>query len=206
MTLPSVPPVLLGCGILQKEIRFLIKKNGWPLETHFLDSGLHIDFGRLSLALTTALDHHAERENIVFYGACHPQMDKMLASADTFRTAGQNCVEMLLGPERFSNELAQGAFFLLEEWAHCWEKIVTETFGANREVIKEIYRGDRSYLLGVTTPCSGDFRAEAEEAGRLVGLPLRWLDVSLDHLAEVLFAAITRQRERSDAGDGCHSQ
>lgn len=191
------PPLLLGCGILRNEIRFLIEKNGWPLETHFLDSALHIDFDKLSLTLTTALDRHAERETIVFYGACHPLMDKMLTAAYTFRTEGQNCVEMLLGPELFTAELEQGAFFLLEEWARRWERIVTATFGTNLKVIREIYQSDRNYLLAIRTPCSADFRDEAEKAGRLVGLPLRWLDVSLDHLEEVLQDAFDRKMQES---------
>lgn len=198
MTVPaSTRPLLLGCGILQKEIHFLIRKNGWPLETHFLDSSLHINFDKLSLALTTALQRHADRTTIVFYGACHPLMEQMLDTAGTFRTEGQNCVEMLLGREQFSAELEQGAFFLLEEWAHCWERIVTATMGTNRDVIREIYRGDRGYLLCITTPNSGDFRAEAEKAGRLVGLPLRWLDISLDYLETVLQEAIDRNMRRS---------
>jgi hypothetical protein len=193
MTTPTPLPLLLGCGILQKEIRFLIEKNGWQIETHFLDSALHIDFDKLSQALTSSLNHHVEREMIVFYGACHPRMEMILDNAGTFRTAGQNCVEMLLGIELFTNELEQGAFFLLEEWARRWERIVTATFGTNLKVIREIYQGDRSYLLGITTPCSGDFKAEAEEAGRLVGLPLRWMDISLDHLETVLQEAIDRR-------------
>jgi hypothetical protein len=187
----------LGCGILQKEIRFLIEKNGWALDTHFLDSSLHIDFDRLSQALTSALHHNSDRDAIVFYGSCHPLMDKILDSAGTFRTVGQNCVEMLLGPEMFTAELEQGAFFLLEEWAHRWERIVTATMGTNLEVIREMYQGDRGYLLCVSTPCSGDFRAEAEEAGRLVGLPLRWMEVSLDHLEMVLQEAINRKIRES---------
>ena len=75
---------------------------------------------------------------------------------------------------------------------------MTATFGTNREVIREMYQGDRNYLLCVSTPCSGDFRAAAEEAGRLVGLPLRWMEVSLDHLETVLQEAIDRKiRETS---------
>lgn len=194
MTAPETPrPLLLGCGILQKELRFLIEKNSWPLDTHFLDSSLHIDFARLSQTLTTALRHHDGRDVIVFYGACHPLMEAMLDTAGTFRTEGQNCVEMLLGHERFTAELEQGAFFLLEEWAHRWETIVTAAMGSNRDVIREIYRGDRGYLLCITTPNSGDFRAEAEAAGRFVGLPIRWLHVTLDHLEEVLQDAIRRK-------------
>lgn len=185
--------LLLGCGILEREIRFLNEKNGWNLETCFLDSSLHIDFDKLSLALTSALSRHGEQEVIVFYGACHPLMERILASAHTFRTPGQNCVEMLLGPELFSKELEQGAFFLLEDWAKRWGDIITATFGTSREVIREIFRGDRQYLLCISTPCSRDFRAEAEEAGQLAGLPLRWLDVPLDHLETLLEAAITRK-------------
>lgn len=194
MTGPAHDPLLLvGCGILKKEIRHLIQKNSWPLDTHFLDSALHIDFERLSRALSATLKQYAAREPIVFYGACHPLMDSYLETAGTFRTTGQNCVEMLLGSERFTAELEQGAFFLLEEWAHSWERIVTATVGTNRTVIREIYQGDRSCLLCITTPCSGNFRAEAEQAGALVGLPLRWLDVSLDHLEGVLKQAIERK-------------
>ncbi|MDA8429753.1 MAG: DUF1638 domain-containing protein [Geobacteraceae bacterium] len=194
MTAPAATPLLLlGCGILHKELRFLIQRNSWPVETFFLDSALHIDFDKLSLALTSGLQQHAGRDVIVFYGACHPLMEKILASAGTFRTMGQNCVEMLLGAELFTRELEQGAFFLLEDWARRWERIVTATFGTNRGVIREIYQGDRGYLLCISTPCSADFRAEAEQAGRLVGLPLRWLDVSLDHLESVLQEAINRK-------------
>ncbi len=194
MTVPSTPLLLLGCGILQKEIRFLIKKKGWLLETCFLDSALHIDYEKLSLSLTTALNQHQTREKIVFYGTCHPLMDTILGNANTFRTKGQNCVEMLLGPELFRAELEQGAFFLLEEWARDWEQIVTATFGTNREVIREIFQGDRNRLLCITTSCSDDFKVEAEAAARLVGLPLRWMQVSLDHLESVLSAVLACKR------------
>ncbi|MBT0665923.1 DUF1638 domain-containing protein [Geobacter pelophilus] len=198
MTPHSPPLLLLGCGILQQEIHFLIEKNGWPLDTYFIDSALHINFDKLSQALTSALKHNDGREVIVFYGACHPLMEEMLSSATTFRTEGQNCVEMLLGNERFTHELEQGAFFLLEEWAQHWEQIVTATFGTNLKVIRELYQSDRRYLLAVSTPCSGDFRVAAEEAGRLVGLPLKQLEVSLDNLEAVLKKAIRRKmRETS---------
>jgi hypothetical protein len=55
-----------------------------------------------------------------------------------------------------------------------------------------MYQGDRGYLLCVSTPCSGNFTGAAEEAGRLVGLPLRRMEVSLDHLEAVLQEAIDR--------------
>ena len=186
----SPPLLLIGCGILKKEIRFLVEKNGWALETFFLDSLLHVNLDHLFQAVTSTLDRHTGRETIVFYGDCHPHMDSLLKSAKTFRTPGQNCLEMLLGPELFIRELGQGAFFLLEDWASCWEQMLEETFGPNKDVMREIVQGDRKYLLAVSTPCTRDFKHEAEAAGKLVGLPLRWMDVSLDHLESVLHTAI----------------
>ena len=187
--------LLLGCGILKKEVNFLIARNHWPLETLFLDSALHVDFDRLATSLTHALARRREEEIIVFYGSCHPLMEGMLAEAQTFRTRGQNCCEMLLGQDLFTEELAKGAFFLLEEWAGRWEHIMTKSFNTTKlEIIRDIFQGDRKYLLGLRTPISGDFTAEAEAAARMVGLPLRWLEVPLDHLESVLLEAITRKQ------------
>ncbi len=183
--------LLLGCGILKKEVEFLIAGNDWPVDTLFLDSALHSDFDGLAKGLTAALAMHRDEHVIVLYGTCHPLMERMLDEAHTFRTRGQNCCEMLLGHDLFTRELTNGAYFLLEEWARRWEDIQTRTFNTkNLDLIRDIFQGDRKYLLGLRTPCSGDFTAEAEAAGRMVGLPLRWLDVSLDHLGAVLLEAM----------------
>ena len=188
--------LLLGCGILKNEVRFLIDKNNWPVDTRFFDSALHCEFAKLSHCLTTGLAREAGRDIVVFYGTCHPLMEQMLEDAHTFRTEGQNCVDMLLGNELFTKELLAGAFFLLEEWAHRWQYIITKSFGtSNWEVIRQIFGSDRKYLLCLRTSCSGDFHQEAEEAGRLVGLPLRWLEVGLDRLETVLSEAISRKLE-----------
>ncbi len=183
--------LLAGCGILRKEIRFLIKKNGWPLDVSFLDSALHVDFEALSKGLISVLGRHAGRRVIVFYGACHPLMERILDEAKVCRTPGQNCVEMLLGHELFTRELSQGAFFLLKDWARRFDVILKRTLGNNEAVWKAVYQEDRKYLACIRTPCSGDFSIEAEAAGEKVGLPLKWMDASLDHLESVLHAMVT---------------
>lgn len=191
--------LLGGCGILRKEVQWLIARHGWPVDTLFLDSALHCDLERLGKGLAGTLERRRQSPVVVFYGACHPHMDQMLDAAGTLRTEGQNCVEMLLGHERFTQELVEGAYFLLEEWAHRWSAITYRTFGTNPAVIRGIFQGDRRYLLGLRTPCSSDFAREAEAAADLVGLPLRWLDVPLDHLDAVLSDAIARKRQALDA-------
>jgi hypothetical protein len=186
--------VLVGCGVLEREIRSLIEKNDWPLETYFLDSALHCELDKLSASLTAALDEQRGRDTIVFYGCCHPLMDEMVGRAGAIRTEGQNCIDMLLGNARFSEELANGAFFLLEEWAERWADIIAATFGtADVEIIREIFHEDRQHLLCIRTPCSGDFSVQAEAAGALVDLPVRWTDATLDNLERVMLQAITER-------------
>ncbi len=190
--------LLLGCGILKKEVKFLIDKNNWPIDTLFFDSALHVDFNKLATSLTHTLTQHRAKNVIVLYGTCHPLMEQMLDEAQTFRTRGQNCCEMLLGHDIFTKELAGGAYFLMEDWARRWEHIMIKTFNTkNLQLIRDIFQDDRKYLLCLKTPCSGDFMVEAEAAGEMVGVPLRWLDVPLDHLESVLLEAIERKQSEA---------
>jgi hypothetical protein len=185
--------LLVGCGILKKEVRFLIEKNGWPMDLFMMASGLHSDLNKLERGLKGALKKHADRQTLVFYGCCHPLMDEMLEEAHTFRTEGQNCVEMVLGKELFTKELLNGAFFLFEDWACNWSQVAMITFGSHPDIMREIFRDDRNYILALRTPVSGDFTAEAEKMARQVDLPLRWMDVDLDQLESVLQAAVTKK-------------
>jgi hypothetical protein len=194
-TSANQPLRLLGCGILHKEVDFLVRKNGWNVETRFLRSALHNYFDQLADQLNAGLeaDEAAGRQTVVFYGACHPRMDAILQQHQTTRTQGQNCIVMLLGYERFMQELEQGAYFLLEDWALTWEPMITECFGKNTAVIREIFHSSHKLMIGLRTPCSTDFTAAAEAAARFVDLPLHWMDVSLDHLEAVLSKAIAEK-------------
>jgi hypothetical protein len=192
------PLVMVGCGILHKEVDFLIQKNQWAIETQFLQSALHNYFGKLGTELNAALDAHekAGRDTLVFYGACHPLMRKFLDNHHTLRTSGQNCIVMLLGYEHFITELKEGAYFLLEDWALNWEPMITECFGKNITVIREIFHSAHKKMIAIRTPCSNDFTDAAEAAAQFLDLPLEWLDVSLDHLEQTLTDAIARKQNR----------
>ncbi len=192
---PEKPVVMVGCGILHKEVDFLIKKNGWNVETQFLASSLHNYFDRLHSELNESLAFNEEkgRETVVFYGACHPRMDDILHNHHTHRTQGQNCIVMLLGFDTFMEELSNGAYFLVEDWALTWEPMLTECFGKNVSVVREIFHSSHKMIMGLRTPCSTDFTAAAQAAADFVDLPLVWRDVSLDHLESVLAQAIAQK-------------
>lgn len=187
--------LLTGCGILQKEVRFLNRKNRWNLDLSFLDSALHCELCRLQSALSASLEKNHDRKPIVLYGTCHPLMDQILSRAGTFRTEGQNCIEQLLGAERFTDELSAGSFFLLEDWAIRWKYITSRTYSDCRpEIIREIFQSDRTHILAVRTPCSSDFSAEAAAVSAFLDVPLLWMDATLDHLEKILQEAIDRKQ------------
>lgn len=196
------PLVMVGCGILHKEVDFLIGKNGWKVETQFLDSALHNYLDKLSKQLTAALDadEREGREAVVFYGSCHPLMERILQQHHTVRTHGQNCIVMLLGYDRFMADLARGAYFLLEDWALTWEPMITDCFGNNSAVVREIFHSSHKLMIAIRTPCSGEFTAAAEAAARFVDLPLEWMDVDLAQLESVLADVIARKQQEPVRG------
>ena len=192
------PPLrLVGCGILRQEIEFLVAKNGWQIETEFLDSSLHNYLNRLSTELESALERNdrAGRDAVVFYGSCHPQMDSILLHHHTLRTQGQNCIVMLIGFDRFMDELAKGAYFLLEDWARTWQPMITQAFGTNIGVVREIFHSSHKYMVAIRTPCSTDFTRAAAAAAAFVDLPLQWMDTDLGHLESVVAEAILRKQQ-----------
>lgn len=191
------PVVVVGCGILHKEVDYLIRKNGWHVETRYLDSALHNYLGKLSEQLNAALASKElqGRETVVFYGCCHPQIDRIMEQHHTLRTQGQNCIVMLLGYEKFMAELEQGAYFLLEDWALTWEPMITKCFGNNPAVVREIFHSSHKYMTAIRTPCSTDFTSAAEAAAAFVDLPLRWMDADLSHLEAVLAEALAGKQQ-----------
>lgn len=181
---------IIGCGILKKEIRYLAEKNRWHGGMAFLPSGLHVDFEKLQTSLEKCLRRHAGEPAVVFYGACHPRMDQILAGAGVIRTQGQNCVDIYLGHETFCRELEQGAFFLFEDWALNWNEIVGSVMPGDPEIMRSIFQGAHKYLLAIRTPCSGDFSAAAEAVSAMTSLELRWIDAGLEHLEANLAATL----------------
>ncbi|MDD2320439.1 MAG: DUF1638 domain-containing protein [Geobacteraceae bacterium] len=184
---------LVSCSILKKEILFLVARNGWPVDTVFLPSSLHTSFEKLEHCLAAAIDRYPCGTVSVMYGTCHPLMDSILEKRRAVRTSGQNCVSILIGEKMFTEQLSHGAFFLLEEWAHTWDEVTVPIFGSNPDLIKRIFGEEHTRILAIRTPCSSPFEDQANYVSEQTGLPLQWIDVSLDTLEEVLRETLARR-------------
>lgn len=183
--------VLISCGIVKEEIKLLIEKNKWAIKPVFLKSSLHVDFDKLWMALTKTLEVHKDKEKYVCYGTCHPLMSRCLDDKKAVRTNVQNCVELVLGKEKFREEIENGAFFLFEDWANNWENVTGSVFGHDPEVLKEIFNSEHKYLLGIKTPCSNDFSKNAEKISKQLEMPLAWIDADLDNLEKELTSILS---------------
>ena len=191
-------PILIGCGIFNKEINWLIKKNKWLISTSFLDSNLHTNYDLLEKSLCRELEKYSCTRKFVFYGECHPNMDNILSRFNTFRTEGQNCAEILLGNYLYNKELSLGAFFLFEDFALNWKSTFEKLFGSDRETVKQIFHEDRKYILAVRTRCTNDYANESEKIAEYLELPLKILDVNLDNLESRLITALNQINGNSD--------
>ena len=180
------PGTIVACGIVKKELITLAEQHQWNTELRFLDSSLHTDLGKLYAALDGSLKMPLVEPVAVVYGTCHPLMRTLLQHHGAYWRMRQNCIEMLLGANEFKKHIEAGAFFLLEDWAHQWERVTTQALGSNEELNKYLFRSEHNYILCIHTPCSGDFTDKATEIERKTGLPLRWLNISLEHFEHYL--------------------
>ena len=183
---------IISCGILADEVKFLISKNRWDIDPVFLSSSLHISFSKLEKALCGTLSMKNRSRTAVVYGTCHPDIDKIVNEKGALRTDGQNCVELLLGRQIFTEYLSEGAFFLMEEWVKKWDEVMELAFGCNNGIICEILKAEHKFFLGINTPCSGDFREEAEDLSRRIGLPLKWHTANLLHLEKSILLVLKK--------------
>ena len=185
-------------GILEKEIRYLAKKNNWSQHLIFLPSGLHVDFDQLRKSLEKCLPQYEEKPGAIFYGTCHPCMDEILAGTQCSRTPGQNCVDIYLGHDRFSQELQQGAFFLFEGLGFALERDCRQRHARRSgHYAQHLSCSAHKYLLAIRTPCSGDFTAEAQTISDMTSLELRWIDIGLETLEENLRETLNRARMKA---------
>ncbi|MCF6246348.1 MAG: DUF1638 domain-containing protein [Desulfobacula sp.] len=155
---------------------------------------MHVNFKKLQTKLEKGLKERGELPTIVFYGACHPLMEKVLLRWKAIRTPGQNCVEILLGHDLFTEEIEKGAFFLMEDWARRFKYVTGLAFNDNIEVTREIFQMGHNYMLGIRTPLSQSFVKDAEKASQMVDLPLHWMDITLDHLEKRMEQAIEQRK------------
>lgn len=120
---------IIACGVFQKEIERLKEEQGldFPFEAHYLDPGLHVDFGELKEALKAELERCQGKGYegiVVVYGQCHPKMDEILKTYRAALIDCQNCVDAFITHKGMEERALRGLYFYLSPgWLEAWKEI-----------------------------------------------------------------------------------
>lgn len=185
--------LVLACGALAAETRALLARSGAEPDVRFLPAELHLFPIRLAERLRLELEaaRGRYRRTVVFYGACAPDLDELLASYGAVRAPGHHCFEMAAG-ERWEPLLAEelGTYFLTPYLARNFERLVVRGLGLHLypEAKDEIFAPYRRVVYLDTGGSPADLRL-AEAGAAYLGLPLQVEAVGVGPLASRLEAA-----------------
>lgn len=174
--------VCLACSIFEGVLSEVIPTDGGACEVQILDSMLHVRVDELEEELNARIDEalEANRRVLLLYGDCHPNMSKMISRPGVVRVPGVNCIEMLIGHEDYSRQLAEGAFFLMPGWVDRWQEIFENELGlkheASREMLTEMIN-KLVYLDSGEMPLPKD---ELDKVSKYVGAPWEVQRISCD--------------------------
>jgi len=187
-------PVMIGCSVLQAEVKTLCKAH-WPdHKLIFLPSMMHMHPERLTSSLESILDRELKQgqEIILIYGDCCPRMTDLEAMAGVVRTRGKNCAELLLGSEEYRRLSHEGVFFLLPEWARRWKEVFSQELGLDRDNAVSLMQDIHLKLVYLDTSLAPVPENELKECAEYCGLPHEVLPVSLERLYLAVEEALLR--------------
>lgn len=185
---------LLACGVFKEEFARLPEDLKDSFQTRFLDSMLHMRPEVLDRLLAASFES-APRKTVLLYGDCSPHMREFAARSGCFRTQGINCIEICLGKPRYRKLRAEGAFFLMPEWAVRWERVFKEELGLkDPELARGFMRESATELVYVDTG-GGKPPGSLEDAVQHLGLPLRLEAAGVWALERALRDALSRVRD-----------
>ncbi|MEJ2684793.1 MAG: DUF1638 domain-containing protein [Candidatus Sulfobium sp.] len=186
----GVSTIIIGCGIFRKEIEFLIKEKGLSEDVIFLDAALHVNFDKLKVRLTDALEECREKGGRVkiLYGHCHPEMNEILGRYGAKRIEAGNCLEAIAGAEEIARlDKEAKTFFLTSGWVNNWEAM----FRLGEEDFNfDFRRMFSSYKRIVVFDISG-IPVDEEKVRKLsdyARLPVERRSITLDNFLQILNA------------------
>lgn len=191
----------LACSILRPEIEAVMaemRQEGYDVEVSYLDSALHMTPRKLEAVLAAQL----APEDMIFFGDCCAGM-RDFERAGHVRVPVPNCMEWLLGRERYRQLMAAGAFFVQREWATRWKAILQDELGlSDKTLAREFFGGMHKMLVYLDTGMAPVPASQLAEMSAYTGLPLQYETVSLDPLRKTIRTALEKASATTVAQNG----
>ena len=207
---------IIGCQVMEQELRALAQRYRRVTRVKILPWGLHIEPDRLLREITRQIRALEEQVSAVMlgYGRCQT-LDRLGDDfkVPVFSPEGEDCIGVLLGQDRYGKELLQnaGTWFLTPGWArlgmdfifrelqvHALAKRGIEPPEAARRALRDFNR-----KLLIKTGC-GNLEAQRVQA-RTIAEQFEWhvdeacgsLEALEDCLQRAIAAAENSRQQRS---------
>lgn len=130
--------ICIACSIFKKEMAEIQKEKKWEIHSEFLTSMLHMNPEKLNIELEAKIKEHEDKGKkiILLYGDCCSEMATFEKNKNVFRIKGVNCIEILLGKEKYREMRKNKVFAFLPEWTLRWEEVFKNELGLTKDTAK----------------------------------------------------------------------
>jgi hypothetical protein len=196
-------PLIISCGILQKEIEKLIKENNLKVKTCFLDAGLHVVYSELEKEIKSAIEEAkdiGENGIVIVYGdMCHPRIKKIVNQHQNIaKVDALNCIDCLLGGHKnlLLIDPEGNHFYLSPGWMPSNLKkneYFKNIFDWHMEGVKQQFQHLEGLIIIDSLNNLDELKKEIEEFSFYSGLRVKAVkSVGLNGLKTVLLEAINK--------------
>jgi hypothetical protein len=116
---------IVACEILRSEVESIAPEVAG--RATWLPAGLHVNLDRLGEALAGALTGAGRA--VCLYGACHPDIDALVAPSAGCRLPGKDCISAFVTDEERRELEGRKAFVMTPGWLRHWREIFQEGQG-----------------------------------------------------------------------------
>ncbi|MCI4624337.1 MAG: DUF1638 domain-containing protein [Candidatus Magnetoovum sp. WYHC-5] len=192
--------ICLACSVFKDDLIQLQKTEKLPFnKIDYFDSMLHMYperlesevFPRVFKAVTDGLNV------LLLYGDCHPLMNEFELNKHVVRVAGVNCYQLILGMKRYKTMQREDTFFLLPEWVNRWQEVFRVHLGLdNQHIAREFMQDFFKQIVYIHTGKAIIADNYFKEIEAFTGLPVKVLDVGLNHLKRAIIESFNRLKQK----------
>lgn len=184
---------LIACGVFEKEIERIKETLGFPLETFYLEAGLHVDFDDLGAALKAQLEECRDYQGIIVaYGACHPKIEEIISPYNATLLKAQNCIDAFITRKKVEEIARRGLYFYLSPgWLDCWQDMFARLAWDQTEARYQLGSFKGTIFID-TLNNSGDYEWDLIEFLDFTLLKYEIIPAALDHFKSLIIDAKER--------------
>ena len=182
---------IISCGVFKPALEHLQLETRFPnLRIIFLESNLHLCPQELQKCLLCEFESakQAGEGAICLYGNCVAGINDLCKEHGVAKIPGDFCHEILLGPERFQENLDEtaGIYFIEQEVITNFDMYCRKPLELDDEVMRKYCFEHYQRLMYVRQPSDPDLLTQAGEIADFLGLALHIREADYSYLESKL--------------------